>query len=132
MKDLYTKTIAQQGIAAQLATVTVTGSAVDLDGANAAVAVFNIGSSLDAITSDNLFAVGLTECATSGGSYTEVAATDLIAPAGGLTTSGGEVVALGYIGNKRYIKPVITLNGTHTSGGYVAAEVVKGDLAIAK
>lgn len=131
MKDLYTKTIAQQGIAAQLATATVTGSAVDLDGANAAVAVFNIGSSLDDITSANLFEVGLTECATSGGSYTAVSSADLIAPAGGLAISGG-VAALGYIGSKRYIKPVITLNGTHTSGAYVAAEVVKGDLAIAK
>lgn len=131
MKDLYTKTIAQQGIAAQLATATVTGSTVDLDGANAAVAVFNIGSSLDEITSDNLFGIGLTECETSGGSYTAVSSADMIAPAGGLAISGG-VAALGYIGNKRFIKPVLTFSGTHTSGAYVAAEVVKGDLAIAK
>lgn len=131
MKEL--KTIIEQGIACQLATETVTGGAIDLADCNGAVVAFNVGSSLDELGSAVNIVAGLTECATASGSYTAVSASDMIAPAGGLTiTSGGTTIAVGYRGSKRFIKPTLTFSGTHSSGTYVGADVVKGALLLAK
>ena len=64
----------------------------------------------------------LQECATSGGTYTDVAAADQVGTFAAITssTTAGTFQKVSYIGNLRYIKLVVTVSGTTTGGFYTA------------
>lgn len=81
-------------------TGTVTSAALDTIGFDAASIFFHYGATAPTPTS-----YGLTECDTSGGSYTAVAAADLIDDAG--TQAVSTTFRLGYVGKKRFIKGVV-------------------------
>lgn len=89
-------------------TTAQTSEYVDTKGYNALTFAIAIGSVADA---DATFAVTMTECDTSGGSYTAVAAADIT---GTLTLAGfqfdddNEPRKVGYRGTKRFVKLVIT------------------------
>lgn len=109
----FAKSINPQAIT----TTTQTGAAVDLLGYNAAEVIFEVG----AIT-DGTFTPSITECDTSGGTYTAVTATDIIGTLVAFTTVTPQ--SYGYIGSKRYIKAVVTVAGA-TVGGYCSAGVFR-------
>lgn len=112
MRDLQSNIAVVQAVTPQIMTATQTSAAIDLQNVNQAVAVISTG----AIVGAGNVTPKLTECDTSGGTYTDVTAVDLNGtfPAVLLT---GTVIDVGYNGNKRFIKVVLTFN----SGTSVAA-----------
>ncbi|WP_421579495.1 hypothetical protein, partial [Shinella sp. M31] len=99
---------------------TTTGTGVDLAGFESAAVVINTG----AIAGSGVFNVTLEESDVSGSGYTAVAASKI---QGTLPTplAASTVYKLGYLGDKRYIRPVLTLaSGTSIVAGAV---VLKGN-----
>ena len=120
MNDLANNIAVVQAVAPAVLSATNTSSAIDLNGFESATVVINTG----AIVSSGDFTAKLTECETSGGTYTDVAAADLIGefPA---SLEADSVVKVGYTGNMRYLKTVITKNsGTSIAAGAV---IIKGN-----
>lgn len=121
MRDLASNLGAVQAVAPAVLTATNTSAAIDLLGFDSAVVIINTG----AIVASGNFTAKLQESdTTTGGDFTDVAAGDLVGalPAVLLASS---VVKQGYIGSKRYLRTVITLNsGTSIAAGAV---VVKGN-----
>lgn len=103
-------------IAIAAKTATATGTAVDLANADGCVVEFNVGT-----ITDGTHTPKLTECDTSGGTYTDVAAADQVGTLAALATNTLQKV--GYIGTKRYIKAVVTVAGA-TTGGIYGADVL--------
>lgn len=81
-------------------TGTITSAALDVSGYEAATINFHYGATAPTPTS-----YGLTECATSGGSYTAVAAADIIDDGGTHAVSTTRRVA--YVGKLPFIKGVV-------------------------
>lgn len=118
MKDLYSSVSVDTAIVPATLTATTTSSAIDLQGFDSAIVIINSG----AIGGAGNFTPKLTECATSGGTYTDVATTDLSGtfPA---ALSASTAIRVGYRGSKRFIKVVLTLNsGTNILAGAVVAK----------
>lgn len=110
MRDLHNNILLKNAITPAVVTdnTVQTSAAIDRQGYDIVEFLVNLGTLSDA---DTTVAVKLTECDTSGGSYTDVASTDLL----GTTTEAsfqfdddGEVRKLGYVGIKRYVKVVAT------------------------
>lgn len=103
-------------------TATTTSDPIDTAGYNSATVVFDIGNSGDTLSGTLYWTLSLTECDTSGGSYTAVAAADITGWAGAASyvidapAEDSLAVKVGYIGSKRYIKGVATATGSHSSG----------------
>lgn len=120
MKDLYSNVGLEVAVVPATLTATNTSAAIDLQGYDSAMVIINTG----AIGGAGNFTPKLTECATSGGTYTDVAAADL----NGTFISAlaaSSVYKVGYRGSKRFIKTVLTLNsGTNIVAGAV---IVKGN-----
>lgn len=121
MRDLYNNIGLAQSIAPAVLTATTTGTGIDLLGFNSAALVVSTG----AIVGSAVFVPKLQE-SDDDSTYTDVAAGDLHGtfPA---ALSAASVIKVGYRGNKRYVRPVLTLS----SGTSIAASanVVKGDAA---
>ncbi|MBZ9999639.1 MULTISPECIES: hypothetical protein [unclassified Mesorhizobium] len=121
MRDLANNIGAVQAVAPAVLTATNTSAAIDLLGFNGAAVIINTG----AIAGSGNFTPKLQE-SDDGTTFTDVAASDLVGtfPAALVATS---VVKVGYIGNRRYVRTVLTLN----SGTSVAASavIVKGRAA---
>lgn len=117
MRDLYhnIKTVAALAPAVQSASID--GAAIDLKGANRVVFVLNTG----AVVSSGDFSAKLQESdTTTPGDFTDVAATqvDSDAPA---TLAADSSYRLGYRGNKRYARIVLTkAGGTSIAAGAAA------------
>lgn len=103
------------------ATANVTGVAVDIRGFN------SVTVSLTATTASVGGTFKLTECATSGGTYTDVAAAGIIGTQG-VAIVEDETVSLGYIGDLDFIKAVFT----HSADGVISADVIKSCPLVAK
>ena len=103
------------------------GIAVDLQGFEGALFVFQSGA-MGAVAAT--YTWKLTECDTSGGSYTDVAAGDVL---GGPVVFDQAVGAdanaakrLGYIGSKQYIKVFSTESTAGTPTSIIGASAVLG------
>ncbi len=119
MKDSYSTSLATVAINPAVRTADTTGAEIDLQGFNSARAVISTG----AIVGAGNFTPKLRECATSGGTYNDVAASDLIG-AWPTELAANSVYQVGYRGNKRFIRVVVTYNsGTSLIFG---ANVTKG------
>lgn len=119
-KDLYSNFGVTVSVAPAVLTATTTGTGVDLAGFESAAVVINTG----AIAGSGVFNVTLEESDSSGSGYTAVAASKI---QGTLPTplAASTVYKLGYLGDKRYIRPVMTLaSGTSIVAGAV---VLKGN-----
>ncbi|TGP88927.1 MULTISPECIES: hypothetical protein [unclassified Mesorhizobium] len=121
MRDLANSLGVVQAVAPAVLTATNTSAAIDLLGFNGAAVIINTG----AIAGSGNFTPKLQE-SDDGTTFTDVAAGDLIGsfPAALVAASALKV---GYIGNRRYVRTVLTLN----SGTSIAASavVVKGRAA---
>lgn len=120
MRDIAPNIGPVQAVAPQVLSATDTSAAIDLLGFDSAALVINTG----AIVSAGDFTAKLQESdTTTSGDFADVAAEHLVGtlPA---TLAADTVVKQGYIGNKRYLRTVITRNGgTSIAAGAV---IVKG------
>jgi hypothetical protein len=120
MKDLTNIVYPQIAIAPGAAvTANVTGTGVNLTGYESADFQVAPGT-----ITDGTHTPKLQECATSGGTYTDVATTDLLGAFTALVSSTPQHV--GYKGRQPYVRIFVTVSGT-TSGGYYNAVAVCGD-----
>lgn len=123
MRDIAHNIGLAQAVAAAVLSATNTSSAIDLLGFDSAAVVINTG----AIVSDGDFTAKLQESdTTTSGDFVDVAAAHLV---GDLPDAleADSVYKQGYIGNKRYLRTVITKNGgTSIAAGAV---IVKGHAA---
>lgn len=123
MRDIASNFGVVQAVAPAVLSATNTSSAIDLLGFNSAALVLNTG----AIVSSGDFTAKIQESDTNTpGGFADVAAADLVGelPA---TLEAASVYRQGYVGNKRYLRTVITKNGgTSIAAGAV---IVKGDAA---
>jgi len=116
MRDIAPNIGVVQAVAPAVLTATNISAAIDLLGFDSAVVVINTG----AIVSSGDFTAKLQESdTTTSGDFADVAAEHLV---GDLPASleADSVVKQGYIGNKRYIRTIITMNG----GTSIAASAV--------
>lgn len=93
------------------------GTGVDLRGFDAAQVAFVSGA-----FTDGTFTPKVQE-SDDNSNWSDVAASDLDGTLSNL--SANAVQRVGYQGNKRYLRPVVTVSGA-TSGGAVSAVVVRG------
>ncbi|WP_395543268.1 hypothetical protein [Neotabrizicola sp. sgz301269] len=115
MRDLASNLGVVSAVVPQVLTATNTSSAIDLAGFDSAAVLINTG----AIVSSGNFTPKLQESdTTTSGDFTDVAAADLV---GSFPTALAASTAykVGYIGRKRYVRTVLTLN----SGTSIAASV---------
>jgi hypothetical protein len=116
-KDLKSLINVQKSLAPAAVTATATGSAVDTAGYESATVVLDVGT-----ITDGTHTPKLTECATTGGSYTDVAAADLLGSFAALAT--GVTQKVGYIGSKQFLKVVVTVAGSPATGGVYGGLIV--------
>lgn len=111
-------------------TGTETGAAIDTAGYDGCLAWVALGAGDAAADGSNYLTAKVTECATSGGSYTDVAASNIISDDASPTnafavynaTTDDEVIKCIGIkkGHLRYLKIVITETGNLNTGTLVA------------
>ena len=99
---------------------TTNGTGVDVRDYDGAMVVFQ---SNDAIT-DGAFALKLQE-SDDDSTYTDVDSSEQIRTLSNFSSSAEGIQQVGYVGNKRYLRPVITTTST-SSGGIVSAHVTRG------
>ena len=124
MKDSFSDLGIVASLAPAVVAATTKGSHADLQGFNSALLVINTG----AIVGDGDYVVALQESdTTTDGDFTDVAAKDLLGtlPA---TLEANKAYKQGYVGNKRYVRAVITkTGGTSIAAGAV---IVVGNAAL--
>lgn len=120
MRDLTHNIDIVQAVKPQVLAATDTGAAIDLAGFHSATIVVSTG----AIAGSGDFTAKVQESdTTTAGDFTDVAAADLLGtfPA---SLAADSVVKVGYRGQKRYLRTVVTKNsGTSIA---VAVTVIKG------
>lgn len=120
-RDLHNEiSVGNSIVPAAIKTTTSTGTGIDLAGYRSAAVVFVVG----AIT-DGTHTPTLEESDSSGSGYSAVAAADMSGTLAALTASTNQEVS--YIGSKRYIRAVVTVTGSPSTGGYYQAVVVRGN-----
>lgn len=117
-----------QAFAPATVTTTQTSAAINLQGYNSALIEWNFGASGDTLSGSIYFVGTVTECATSGGSYTTVAAADLIGsvPTVDDPAEDSAIYLAAYVGTKQYIKVGVAVTGTHTNGTPIGITVFRG------
>lgn len=140
-KDLYSNIKLSQIAIPATKTTTVTSSEIDTAGFESLVVEFNVGNSGDTLSGSLYWTLSLTECATSGGSFTAVAAADIRVQGGTAGTTSTYVidapaedsltVKFGYMGSLRYVKAVATATGSHSSGTPMGITAIQGNPSVA-
>lgn len=105
-------------IAPAVSKVSQNGAGVDLGGFNSALVVFECGTLTDGVHTPSL------EESDDDVTYTAVAAGDMLGTLAAL--EDGKVQSVGYIGAKKFVRPVITVAGGPATGAAVSAVVIKG------
>lgn len=113
-KDLATAT----SLAPAARTATANGTGVDLQGYGAAMVVWNVGAITDGTHTPKL------QESDDNSTFTDVAAGDLSGTAVALVASTNQEI--GYTGRARYLRAVITVTGSPSTGGVYSALVVRG------
>jgi hypothetical protein len=125
MKDSFSGFSVVASLVPAVVAATTKGSHADLQGYSSALLVINTG----AIVSDGDYGIALQESdTTTDGDFADVAAKDLLGtlPA---TLEASATYKQGYVGNKRYVRAVITkTGGTSIAAGAV---IVRGNAGIA-
>lgn len=128
MKDIYSDVSVASTLVPAVQSATASGTAVDLQGYNSALLIVETG----AIVSSGLYDIKLQESdTTTDGDFADVAAADLLGtlPA---DLAASTVYRQGYVGNKRYIRAVITKqSGTSIAAGAVIVRGHPNDAPVA-
>lgn len=131
--DLGAKIKAVTSILPQNVTTTATGTGVDLKGYESAVVLFHIGNSADTLSGSVYLTPSLEE-STNNSDWTAIPATGYRADVNDMSVIDApaedskiiQVTVIAGLGRARYVRPLITLTGTHTTGIPVSASVIKG------
>lgn len=131
-KDLTLSAVPVQALAPASRTADVDGTGIDLQGFESALVVFDCGAEGVTLSGTDKIALELEE-SDDDITYTDVAAADMVGEeaAGVVKTLDANAEAPGvysvsYIGEKRYIRPVLNFSGTHGAGTVIGCVVVKG------
>lgn len=108
---------------AAYATATTNGSEADLKGFRSAEIVLDIGAD-----TDGTHTFTIQESNTSGSGFSAVADADLRGGANAIVDPAAGVVLRGYVGNKRYLRVVLTQTST-TTGLVCGAVILRGHKA---
>lgn len=122
MKDLQHNIVPVQSLAPAATAATRNGTGVDLQDYESAVVEIDVG-----VWTDGSHTPSLQE-SPDNATWTNVAAGDMIGSFTAITSAGqaNAVQSVGYKGNLRYIRPVITV-ATATTGAVIGANVWKGN-----
>lgn len=121
-EDLRSNIDIAHSLAPAARTASANGAGVDLQGYESAVVVFYAGVVTDGTHTPSI------EESDDNSTYTAVSAAQTQGTLAVLAANVPQRV--GYVGHKRYIRPVITAAGT-TTGAVTSASVVRGDPAVA-
>jgi hypothetical protein len=115
-RDIASNVGVKESVRPAVQSASVSGEAVDLMGYESAVAIVNSG----AIASSGNFTAKLQESdTTTDGDFDDVAASDMVGSFAAVMTANN-VEKVGYIGDKQYIRVVLTRNsGTSIAAGAV-------------
>lgn len=121
MEDMTNKVLVKQSLAPAARTATANGTSVDLQGYEAALIEIQSGARTDGTHTYSL------QESDDDTTFTNVAAGDLIGtlPAVAAAGDANKAFQASYIGNKRYIRVVVTVAGA-TTGAVGGASVVLG------
>lgn len=112
---------AAQSLKPLLRTATATGATVDLLGYDAAEILIDAGT-----CTDGTHTVSLTE-SDDDSTYTAVAAGDIEGTCPAIiTTNDDQAHTVGYRGTKRYLRPVVTVAGSPSTGATIGICVLRG------
>lgn len=132
MRDLYHNVAISQPLIPVVATADQTSSAIDMQGFNSLVVIFDVGNSGDTLSGSVFWTLKL-QHSDDNSVYTDVAVGDLL---NGATTvvidapaEDSLAVPFGYGGTKRYVKAVATKTGTHTNGTPLGVLALRGHAA---
>lgn len=129
-RDLASDIKLTQVVVPAVKTTTTTSSAIDTAGYESLTVLFDMGNSGDTLSGTLYWTLSLTECDTSGGSYTAVADADIVGGTNSYVIDAPAedslAVKFGYIGNKRYVKGVATATGSHSSGTPIGIVAILG------
>lgn len=117
MRDLKNNLQTVTSLAPATRTASANGSGVDLQGFDAAMVSFVVGTITDGTHTPSL------EESSDNAVFTAVAAADLIGSFAALASATNQSV--GYRGGKRYLRAVSTVSGA-TTGGVYGAVVLRG------
>lgn len=118
MRDLTTEVDVKASVAPAAHTASVNGSSVDLQDYDSAVVAFVPGTITDGTHTPKV------QDSPDGTTWTDVAAADLQGTLAVLASNAPQKV--GYVGNQRYVRAVVTVAGA-TTGGVYGAVVLAGD-----
>ena len=135
MFDLKNNIKLETSLAPILKTTDVNGTGIDLQGFSSAALIVNIGANGDTFSGsvktnliiedsddNSTFAAVTSNTAVTGGTVDSSGIFQVV-DADGET---GKTYGIGYVGGKRYIRAVIDIVGTHSTGTIYGAVVVKG------
>lgn len=121
-KDLHNSIEVTSSVAPVAVEIDTDGTGVDVSGAESVEIVFHVGIEGVTLSTTDKITLELEESDTLGSGYTDVAAADMIGEesAGVVKTidAGAEAPGLyrvGYLGTKKYVRPVFNFGGTHTA-----------------
>jgi hypothetical protein len=118
MRDLQRKISFVKSFYPAPQTATVTGTGVDLTGYESAVAIVHVGAYTDGTHTPKL------QESSDNSIFADVAAADLLGSFSALAANVLQPV--GYTGQKRYIRVLVTVAGA-TTGALYGAVVIRGD-----
>ena len=121
MKDLYHRIVPVQSLAPSATTATRNGTGVDLQEYESACLELSVGAWTDGTHTPKL------QESSDNSTWTDVAAGDQLGTFTAIAGTGQQNAEqiVGYIGSKRYIRPVVTVSGA-TTGVVLGARVIKG------
>lgn len=107
-----------------------TGVGVDLAGFEGALMIAHVGISGDTLSGSVYMTVAFQDSDASGSGYANIPAAQLLGGANDVVIDDAAeddvIIARSYIGNKQYVRVLITFTGTHTAGTPIQAQVTKG------
>lgn len=119
-KDQKSEITVVTAVAPAVIKTTQTSNAIDLQGYSAATVVLHVGTVTDGTHTPKL----QESDTTTSGDFTDVAAANLSGTFAALESD--TMQRIGYIGRKRYVRVVITVAGSPSTGGAYSACVVRG------
>jgi len=132
--DIFNRLLVEQLTDPETATQTVTSDSTDLAGYEAATFFVSYGQSGDTLSGSVYWSAKLQE-SDDDSTFSDVAAADVIGNTENkfavcnAAADDDAIYGLGYRGDKRYVKVVVTATGTHSSGTPIGVYVVKGRIA---
>jgi hypothetical protein len=128
MRDLKHNISIEQSISPTMRTTTVTGTAVDRLGYDSATFALHVGT-----WTDGTFTFGA-EHSDDNSDWSTVSSTDLLGTAVVTANDDSPATAdladttetVGYIGEKRYVRPKVTASGSPAVGAFFGVDVILG------